>query len=95
MHKCITWSEKRCECSERDAEVHHMECEAVRVWRKRCISAAHGARSGASAAKEMQKCITWSEKRCECGERDAELHLMEREVARLRRKRCKSASHGA
>ncbi|NIK78920.1 hypothetical protein FHS15_004066 [Paenibacillus castaneae] len=66
MHKCSTWSEKRRECGERDAEVHHMEREAVRVWRKRCRIASHGARSGAPAAKEMQKCITWSIKRRAC-----------------------------
>ncbi|NIK78921.1 hypothetical protein FHS15_004067 [Paenibacillus castaneae] len=71
MQKCISWSSKRRECGESDAEVHHMEHEAARVRRKRCISASHGARSGASVAKEMQKCITWSAKRCECGERDA------------------------
>ncbi|WP_208414699.1 hypothetical protein [Paenibacillus castaneae] len=71
MHKCIIWSAKWRECGERDAEVHHMEREAVRMRRKRCRSASHGARSGVSAAKVMQKCITWSTKRRACGERDA------------------------
>ncbi|WP_102715046.1 hypothetical protein [Paenibacillus castaneae] len=64
--------------------MQHMEREAARVRRKRCRSASHGARSGASVAKEMQNCISWSAKWRACGERDAKVHHMEHKAARVR-----------
>ncbi len=91
MQKCISLS------AERRALAKEMQkCISLSAKRRalakemqKCISLSAKRRA---LAKEMQKCISLSAKRRVYGERDAKMHLIEREAARVWRKRCRNAS---